>query len=161
MTRILGIDPGSQATGYGLVSAHRKGSTCLAQGVLRPPRGAALPDRLHAIHQGIVALIEEHQPHHVAVETAFYHRHPRSAIVLGHVRGVILLAARQAELPLEEYAPREVKMAITGSGGAGKDRVAFMVRGLLALRETPASDAADALAVALCHLHRARLGAGR
>ena len=97
----------------------------------------------------------------VAVETAFYHKSARSVLVLGHVRGVVLLAAREAGVTVQEYAPREIKLAVTGSGAATKERVAFMVRAILNLPELPPADAADALATALCHWHRSGLGARR
>jgi crossover junction endodeoxyribonuclease RuvC len=99
----------------------------------------------------------EHAPDVVAVETAFYHKNVKSTLVLGHVRGVILLAAREAGIAVEEYAPREIKVAVTGNGGAGKEQVAFMVRSLLAVSEALPTDAADALAVALCHWNRSRM----
>jgi crossover junction endodeoxyribonuclease RuvC len=104
-------------------------------------------------------VIAEHCPDVMAVETAFYHKSARSTLVLGHVRGVVLLAARESGLPVDEYAPREIKMAVTGSGGAAKEQVAFMVRGLLKLPEIISIDASDALAVAICHWHRSRLPA--
>jgi crossover junction endodeoxyribonuclease RuvC len=157
MTRILGIDPGSQVTGYGLIEAKPGLSRALLSGTLRPRRGLSLPDRLHAIYRDLAAIVAEHEPDVVAVETAFYHKSARSALVLGHVRGVILLAAREAGVTVQEYAPREIKLAVTGSGAATKDRVAFMVRAILALPELPSSDAADALATALCHWHRSGL----
>ena len=100
--------------------------------------------------------MEPHLP-----ETAFYHKNVRSTLVLGHVRGVILLAAEQAGLPVHEYAPREIKMAVTGNGGAPKEQVAFMVRGILRIQETPGLDASDALAVALCHWQRDRVPVSR
>ncbi len=156
MTRILGIDPGSQITGYGFIEFDPGRSRALLFGTLRQRRGVSLPDRLHAIYRDLSALIAEHEPGVVAVETAFYHKNVRSALVLGHVRGVVLLAAREAGLPVQEYAPREIKLAVTGNGNAGKEQVAFMVRGLLGLTETPVFDASDALAAALCHWHRSR-----
>jgi crossover junction endodeoxyribonuclease RuvC len=161
MTRILGIDPGSQITGYGLIEAQPGRSRALLSGTLRPRRGLPLPDRLHAIYRDLTAIVAEHEPDVVAVETAFYHKSARSVLVLGHVRGVVLLAAREAGVTVQEYAPREIKMAVTGSGAATKDRVAFMVRAILNLPELPPADAADALAAALCHWHRSGLGAHR
>ncbi len=156
MTRILGVDPGSQVTGYGFIEAGPGKTQALLYGTLRPGKGLDLPDRLLAIHRDLAALIAEHGPDVVAVETAFYHKSARSTLVLGHVRGVVLLAVRQAALPVEEYAPREIKLSVTGNGGAAKEQVAFMVRGMLGLRDTPPLDASDALAAALCHWHRAR-----
>jgi crossover junction endodeoxyribonuclease RuvC len=148
--RILGIDPGSQATGFGLIETAPGNSRALLYGTIRPPRGLSLPDRLLTIHRDLAAVIAEHEPDVVAVETAFYHKNARSTLVLGHVRGVVLLAG----VPVHEYAPREIKLAVTGNGNASKDQVGFMIRGLLALREIPAADAADALAAALCHVQR-------
>jgi crossover junction endodeoxyribonuclease RuvC len=157
MPRILGIDPGSQVTGYGLVEAGPRGIQPLDFGRVRPGSGLELPDRLLYIHRELTRILASHRPDVVAVETAFYHKNVRSTLVLGHVRGVVILAAREVGLPVAEYAPREIKMAVTGSGDAAKEQVAFMVRGLLGLAETPDADAADALAVALCHWHRERV----
>lgn len=159
MTRILGIDPGSQITGYGLIEVSDRETRCLHADTIRPRRNLDLADRLHFIHRNLRMVIAEHRPDVVAVETAFYHKSARSTLVLGHVRGVILLAARESGLPVDEYAPREIKMAVTGSGGAAKEQVAFMVRGLLKLPELVSMDASDALAVAICHWHRSRIPA--
>lgn len=155
--KILGIDPGSQVLGYGLLEALPGGPQSCDSGTLRPSSTLDLCERLLLIHREIERLLGLHRPDIVAVETAFYHKNARSTLILGHVRGVVLLAARQAGLGVAEYAPREVKMAVTGHGDAAKEQVAFMVRRLLSLSETPSSDAADALAVALCHWHRSRL----
>jgi crossover junction endodeoxyribonuclease RuvC len=167
--KILGIDPGSQSTGYGLIEDTAARRRFLSCGTLRPGVGLALPDRLLEIHRGLRALFSEHAPDVAAVETAFYHKSARSTLVLGHVRGVALLAAREAGVTVVEYAPREIKLSVTGNGAAAKEQVAFLVRALLGLAETPPFDAADALAVALCHAHRAgsarsatpRAGSGR
>ena len=155
--KILGIDPGSQVLGYGLLEALPGGPQSCDSGTLRTSSTLDLCERLLLIHREIERLLGLHRPDIVAVETAFYHKNARSTLILGHVRGVVLLAARQAGLDVAEYAPREVKMAVTGHGDAAKEQVAFMVRRLLGLSETPSSDAADALAVALCHWHRSRL----
>lgn len=159
MTRILGIDPGSQITGYGLIEVGDRKTRCVHADTIKPRRDLDLADRLHFIHKKVALVIAEHCPDVVAVETAFYHKSARSTLVLGHVRGVILLAAREAGLPVDEYAPREIKMAVTGTGSAAKEQVAFMIRGLLEIPDLPAGDASDALAVAICHWHRARLPA--
>ena len=155
--KILGIDPGSQVLGYGLLEALPGGPQSCDSGTLRTSSTLDLCERLLLIHREIERLLGVHRPDIVAGETAFYHKNARSTLILGHVRGVVLLAARQAGLGVAEYAPREVKMAVTGHGDAAKEQVAFMVRRLLGLSETPSSDAADALAVALCHWHRSRL----
>ncbi len=151
MTRILGIDPGSRATGYGIVETgadHR----CLAEGVIRSPKGV-LAERLGRIHAGLAEVIAEYNPDEVAVERVFVHRNADSALKLGHARGAALVACVAAGLPVAEYSPTLVKQSVVGSGGAAKGQVAFMVRALLRLRATPAEDAADALAVAICHAH--------
>ena len=155
--KILGIDPGSQVLGYGILEALPGGPQSCDSGTLRTSSTLDLCERLLLIHRELERLLASHRPDVVAVETAFYHKNARSTLILGHVRGVVLLAARQAGLRVAEYAPREVKMAVTGHGDAAKEQVAFMVRRLLGLTETPVSDAADALAVALCHWHRSRL----
>lgn len=159
--RILGIDPGSQVTGYGVIDGEAALARPVAASVVRPRRGLELADRLLAIHVGVTEVIERFDPTCLAVETAFYQKNVRSAMVLGHVRGVILLAARQAGLPVHEYAPREIKMAVTGNGGAAKEQVSYMVCGMLRLKEAPVLDASDALAVALCHWQRDRVPAIR
>jgi len=159
MTRILGIDPGSRITGYGLIEAGDRSARPLTFDVWKPGRDVELPDRLLEIHSSLSRLLAEQQPDVLVAETAFFHRNPHSTLVLGQVRGVVLLAARQAGVPVEEYAPRQIKRAVTGNGGAAKEQVAFMVRALLGLPELPSPDAADALAVAVCHWQAARVGA--
>jgi crossover junction endodeoxyribonuclease RuvC len=159
MTRILGIDPGSQATGFGLIEVENRTVRPLRFDVWKPGRGRELPDRLHDIHTRLTRFLVEHEVDILVVETAFFHRNPHSTLVLGQVRGVILLAARQAGIPVEEYAPRQIKRAVTGNGGAAKEQVAYMVKALLGLPELPAPDAADALAVAVCHWQAAGAGA--
>jgi crossover junction endodeoxyribonuclease RuvC len=159
MTRILGVDPGSLITGYGFVDVEHPVPRPVLHGTLKPGRGLDLADRLLTIHRDLSALLAEHAPDVVVVETAFYHKNVRSTLVLGHVRGVVLLAAREAGIPVAEYAPREIKLTVTGNGGAAKEQVSRMVQGLLKLSEPPLPDAADALAVALCHWNRARIKA--
>lgn len=153
---MLGIDPGSHATGWGLVRRDGNRFFSAASGIIRAAAADALPERLIRIHDGLVAVLQRHPVRAVAVETPFFARSARAALVLGHARGVILLAIRQAGAELHEYAPRLVKSAVVGQGGASKEQVQFMVRRLLGLTEDPSADAADALAVALCHHHRAR-----
>jgi crossover junction endodeoxyribonuclease RuvC len=156
---VLGVDPGSLATGYGLVA--RSGTSYAAEthGTLRARPSEPIPARLRTMHHGLLAILREHAPDAVSVETPFVKASVRSALVIGEARGVILLAAAEAGIPVVEYAPLEVKMAVVGSGAASKEQVAFMVRRLLKLDREPAADAADALALALCHLHRIPVGA--
>lgn len=157
--RVLGIDPGSLATGYGLVERHGQRVVHVAHGTLRPPRGAGLPERLAHLHAALAREIERYRPDVAAVERVFAGRSLHSALVLGQARGVALAAAAAAGIPVLEYAPGEIKQAVAGTGAAEKRQVQAMVRRLLELAESPASDAADALAAALCHAHRGPLAA--
>jgi crossover junction endodeoxyribonuclease RuvC len=159
--RILGVDPGSITTGFGVVD-HTGGRLALVdQGCIRGRRDDDLASRLLAIHQGLVEVIGRHGPAAVAVETPFAGLNPRSLIQLAQARGVVLLAARSAGLEIFEYSPRSVKSAIVGYGGAEKEQVAKMVRMLLpgCSGLMLAADAADALAVAICHAHSYRMTA--
>lgn len=157
--RVLGLDPGSRRTGYGLVEKHGNRFTCGTHGTIAPAAKLDLPHRLHAIAARAGELMESERPDVVVIEEAFFHESARSALVLGHVRGALLVAAVQRGIAVAEYSPREIKLSVTGSGAAAKDQVAFMVRRLLALRGALGADASDALAAALCHLQRARLSA--
>ena len=149
--RVLGIDPGTAVTGYGVVVHDGRTPTLLECGVIRTQAKEPLPARLHDIHAGISELIQRHQPDMVAVEDVFYARNVRTTIVLGHARGVILLAAQEAGVRISEFPPAEIKKAITGSGAATKVQVQFMVAKLLRLKSAPQpSDAADGVAAALC-----------
>lgn len=164
---ILGVDPGSRHTGYGAIDSDGRRHRLLEMGVLDPVPTQALPLRLRHIHEQLHALIARLRPHVMAVEDVFHARSVRSALVLGQVRGVVLLAAAQNGLEVRSFAPATVKMQVTGQGQAEKSQVAFMVAHLLSLPAQKAGDAADALAVALCHAHcapppasgRARAGA--
>ena len=153
---VLGVDPGTAATGYGVVERPASGPSRLIEcGVIRPPAKGSLARRLAVIHEEITLLLSRHHPDVLALETAFVAHNARSALVLGQARGVIMLAAAQAGLDVAEYAPRQVKSAVTGAGGATKPQVARMVARLLRLRQAPKpSDAADGVAVALTHLLR-------
>ncbi len=154
--RVLGLDPGSRRTGYGVVEREGNALRGLAHGALTPPAGAALPKRLAFIADGVARLIQDFSPDEVVVEEAFHHEFARSTLVLGHVRGALLVTAAQRDLPIAEYAPRSIKLAVTGNGAASKPQVASMVARLLGFASAPQADAADALAAAICHLQRAR-----
>lgn len=151
---IVGIDPGSSATGYGVVRRSAAGRTSLVEcGVIRPTRGAPLADRICQIFDGVEALLERFDVATVAVESVFHGKNARSALVLGHARGVILLAAARRKLEIAEYTPVAIKKAVVGHGSATKDQVAQLVAERLRLSEPPRpSDAADGVACALCHL---------
>jgi crossover junction endodeoxyribonuclease RuvC len=157
--RILGIDPGSSVTGFGVVERRGSRVAHVAHGTVRAARGAALADRLAKIQIGLAAAIAEHRPQVVVVERIFAGRSARSALVLGHARGVALVTAALAGLSILEYTAPEIKLAVAGTGAAGKRQVQAMVARLLGLTVPPAYDAADALAAALCHAHRSPLAA--
>lgn len=153
MTRILGLDPGSVRTGWGVVELNGQRARGIAAGVIRVPEKDALPARLRRIFEGVSAVIAAHQPQAVAIEDIFFAKYPQAAMILGHARGVALLAAEQAGLPITAYPPAVVKRAIVGNGRAGKPQVAQLVGAMLGLAELPAEDATDALAIALTHLN--------
>ena len=155
--RILGVDPGSVTTGFGVIDYDRGRLSLVDQGSINTPRGAELADRLARIHEGLLAVIARTSPAAAAVETPFAGHNVKSLIQLAHARGVILLAVRSAQLDVFEYAPRSVKSAVVGYGGAEKEQVAKMVRMLLPGCATlkMSADASDALAIAICHAHTA------
>ncbi len=147
---VLGIDPGSRVTGYGLIQVQAQRPAYLASGCIRLG-DAPLEQRLQTIFDSLGELIATHQPTSFAIEQVFVGKNASSALKLGHARGVALLAASRAGLPIAEYTPRAIKQAVTASGAADKQQVQAMVMRLLQLPRAPASDAADALAIALCH----------
>ena len=148
--RVLGVDPGSRITGYGLVEIDAGRTRYVASGCIRT-RNAEFPGRLADIYRGIETLITEYTPTEFAIEEVFLAKNPQSALKLGQARGAAIAAAVAGELPVAEYAARFVKKSIVGTGRASKAQVQLMVRTLLQLDTDPAVDAADALAVAVCH----------
>lgn len=156
MTRVLGLDPGSIRTGWGIVELHGQRARGIAAGVIRVPEKDALPARLRVIFEGVTAVIAAHKPEAVAIEDIFFAKYPQAALILGHARGVALLAAEQAGLSIAAYPPAVVKRAIVGSGRADKSQVAQLVGAVLGLAVLPAEDATDALAIALTHLNLMR-----
>jgi len=152
---VLGVDPGSHATGYGVIATGPV-VRMLGGGVIRAGKGAPLSERLLDIHTELVAVIDRFNPTEMAVEDLFNAKNARSSLILGHARGVILLAGSAAGLAVAEYAPREIKKALTGNGAATKEQVRFMVMRLLCLKDSPALDQSDALAAALAHAGRSR-----
>ena len=151
--RIFGIDPGSRRTGYGCVERIGSRHALVACGSLSGPAAGTFPDRLKSIHAGLAALLAQHRPDCVAIEDIFHARHARSALKLGEARGVALLAASEAAIPVVEYAPAAIKRAVVGYGRAEKHQVQQMIKLLLGLDAPPSPhDVADALAVAICHL---------
>ena len=153
--RVFGIDPGSERTGYGCVESDGRRHRLVLCGAIATAGVPTLGRRLQVIHDGLSALLEECRPDVVAIENLFFATNVRSALTLGHARGVAMLSAVEAGLDLAEYTPTEIKRAVVGYGRAEKAQVGRMVALLLGLERPPAPhDAADALAVALCHLHR-------
>lgn len=152
---MLGVDPGTLVTGYGVVARTHGQTRFLACGTVRNDSARPMPLRLRHIHEELTAVIERFAPNEFAIESAFYGRNAQSALKLGHARGVSLLAAVQHGIPTAEYSPREIKKAVVGNGGASKKQVQYMVKAILRIADSPMlHDASDALAVSLCHLHR-------
>jgi len=157
---VLGIDPGTAHTGFGVVAAAGGRMGALDGGVIATASGEPLERRLATIHARVCELIAQHDPAALAVEQIYFGQNARSAFAVGQARGVVLLAAGAVGVPCFSYTPQAIKLAVCGSGGAAKEQVQRMVAALLALPEPPRPDhAADALAVALCHANRAPLGA--
>jgi crossover junction endodeoxyribonuclease RuvC len=149
--RVLGIDPGTQRTGWGVVERRGTRMQHHGHGLIQPPTDAAIEERLLVIFEGLSAVLVQYEPDAVAVEDVFHGRHAASALKLGQARGVALAAAARAGLAVAAYPPARVKRMITGYGGADKLQVAKMIAAYLGLPEPPRADAADALAIALCH----------
>jgi crossover junction endodeoxyribonuclease RuvC len=155
--RILGIDPGTLRTGWGVVEAAGHRFSLVATGTLKPPPKAPLEERLLVVHRGLEEVLSAHRPASVAVEDIFFAKHANAALKLGHARGVALLAAAQAGLSVTAYPPSLVKRSIVGKGQADKTQVARLVGVILGLQELPGEDATDALAVAITHAQAARV----
>lgn len=151
MERILGIDPSLRGTGFAILEGNVRAARCLHFGVVKNSPKLSVSQCLREIHLALETAIAEYQPTAMAIETTIYVQSYQTAIVLGAARGAALLAAAQRDLPIYEYAPRKIKQAVVGRGGAQKDQVAFMVRALTGLTVTPPPDAADAIAIALTH----------
>ena len=162
MSIIIGIDPGSRVTGYGLVEKRGSGIVYIGSGVIRLRASDPMPERLASIKRGLDEVLREYQPAAMAVEDIFVSKNPKSALKLGQARGVAILAAAEAGIEVFEYAPREVKGSVTGTGSAHKSQVGAMIVRLLRTDHEPAcEDETDALAVAFCHALRAGSPAGR
>lgn len=151
--RVLGIDPGSQVTGYGVVEKARSGLCHVVHGEIRPGKGASLSSCLQTICDSLQEVIRQSVPHALAIEEIFYGKNVKSLIRQGQVRGVAILAGKHMGIPVYEYSPLEIKKAIVGYGRAEKGQVQMMAKAILKLPELPPPDAADALAVAICHIN--------
>jgi crossover junction endodeoxyribonuclease RuvC len=155
--RILGIDPGSRITGYGVIEASVNNTRLVDRGTVRTAAGDHTR-RLKQIFQGLGQVVRQYQPQEIAIERVFMHRNPDSALKLGQARSAALCATFEAAVPIFEYAARQVKQSVVGNGGADKSQIQHMVKLLLSIRDELQADAADALAVALCHAFRRRTG---
>jgi crossover junction endodeoxyribonuclease RuvC len=153
---VIGIDPGSRATGWGIVRPEGRGLVLVGCGVIRPPAGLDLAGRMMTLSERLGSIIEEHRPQEAAIEDVFVSNNPRSALKLGQARGAALAAVASRRIAVAAYSPASVKRAVTGSGRADKRQVARMVQSILGLDRSPAQDAADALAVAICHARSLR-----
>lgn len=152
--RILGIDPGSTVTGFGILEFNHGRLALVAAGALRPGRVGSLPERLRFVADGMRDILRENSPEGVSIERVFHHANVHSALVLAHIRGALMLEVARAGIPLHEYTALQVKKALVGNGHAGKDQVRAMVLRLLGVRTLPSPhDVSDALAVAICHAH--------
>ena len=155
--RIIGIDPGSRITGYGVVEKRGTSFVHVDNGCLTTRPGDSMAERLGQIYRGLLEIFEKYRPEAAAIEEVFFAKNVASSIKLGEARGIALLSSVQARVPVFEYATREVKQAITGYGQATKEQVQKMVKGVLRLPEVAQEDASDALAVAICHLQSYKL----
>jgi crossover junction endodeoxyribonuclease RuvC len=156
--RVLGIDPGTMVTGFGVVDDIRGKLSSVSYGTIEGRRKDSFPDRLKMMFDGLNKTIEDYKPEQIALESAFYGKNVKAAIKIGEARGVAILCSALAGIPLYEYAPTEVKRAVVGIGNAQKVQVSKMVKIILSLSEVPEKyDATDALAIAICHCHRMKL----
>lgn len=153
MALILGIDPGSRKTGFGLINQHGTRMEYVSSGVIRVHKEPTLPDRLDLIYSSVGEIIEQFSPACMAIEQVFMGRGPDSALKLGQARGAAIIAGTQAKIEIYEYAARKVKQSVAGNGNADKDQIGYMVKSILKLPGVPQEDAADALAIALCHAY--------
>lgn len=153
MTIILGIDPGSRITGYGIIRDVNRKLDYIDSGCIRTTTDGELSEKLLEIYNGICQLMDHYSPAEVAIEQVFMHQNPNSALKLGHARGVAMVAAASHRVKVSEYSARAIKQTVVGYGAAEKDQVSHMVVSLLSLNSAPQRDAADALAIAICHSH--------
>jgi|TARA_B100000035_G_C20732296_1_gene436016 crossover junction endodeoxyribonuclease RuvC len=155
LRKIIGIDPGIEVTGYGIIESDGHDHRAVKFGTVLPPGGKPLYERLSYLYDDLKKIIEENSPNEMAVEEAFFSKNARTALVLGQARGVILLAGAHQDIQCFEYSPRKIKMSVVGNGNASKEQVQYMVKSLLSLPDTPLKlDITDALATALCHLNQ-------
>jgi len=150
---VLGVDPGSLVTGYGLIEKDLNQMTCIQVGVINPPSKAPFCERIHHIFQSMLDIMSDYQPQELAIEDIFFAKNVKSSLKLGHARGAVLVAAVESGLKIFEYSPLEIKKSTVGYGRASKEQVRSMVKTILNLKSEPLLDASDALATAICHLN--------
>jgi crossover junction endodeoxyribonuclease RuvC len=153
---VLGVDPGSKVTGYGLVEKTQKELTCIHAGYIALPGKIPFHDKIHKIFQAMVEIMHDYRPQEMAVEDLFYAKNVKSSLKLAHARGAVLVAGVECGVRIFEYTPLEIKKAVVGYGRASKEQVRSMVRVILKLKATPGLDTSDALATAICHLNWSR-----
>jgi crossover junction endodeoxyribonuclease RuvC len=154
---ILGVDPGTIITGYGIIDAGKNSFTHVVNGSIKLASAKCLPEKLEIIYDILTTVIRQYKPDEFAIETAFYGRNVQSALKIGYARGAAILAAVHNKLPASEYSPREVKKSVAGTGAASKEQVSYMIKSILSLKtQIEKMDESDALAVALCHAFRMR-----
>lgn len=152
---LLGIDPGSAVTGFGIIRQTGSKLELIDFGIIRTKKNDTLAQKLKTIYDGVVEIIEKSKPDQMAIENVFYSENIRTALVIGHARGVAMLAAINRQIPVAEYSPREIKQSVVGNGAAAKEQVSYMVKKILNLKGTPQpADASDALGIAICHYNR-------
>ena len=156
--RVLGIDPGIRTTGFSIIDSRSNSLSLIAYGTIRPKTNDTIPNRLNHIFIEINNILDKFSPDIFSIEDMFYSKNVKSAMILGQARGVMIIAAAQADIPIFEYAPRKVKMSVCGNGAASKEQVLYMVTNLLNLKDPPSPmDVSDAMAVAICCLNQIRI----
>ncbi len=156
---VLGIDPGSRVTGFGLVEKDRAGMRCIRSGIIRLPVEAPFYERIHRIYRSMTEIMNQHRPDQLAIEDCFFAKNVKSSLKIGHARGAVLIAAVECGLEIYEYSPLEIKKAVAGYGSASKEQLRSMIRWMLKMQSEPPLDASDALATAICHLNWKRFNA--
>jgi len=151
---ILGVDPGSNFTGYSVIKNDKNKLTRITSGVIKLPASKSMSQKLEIIYDSLNEIIKKHSPDEFVIETAFYGKNVQSTLKIGYVRGVSLLAAAHNKIPVNEYSPREIKKAVVGNGAAAKEQVHYMVMNILNLEEKMKYDETDAIAIALCHIFK-------
>lgn len=151
---IIGIDPGTLVTGFGVVRFHKNKLERLDSGVITLRETTTLPEKLERLYDNIVDIIQLHKPDEMAIEDIFFSRNVKSALKLGHARGVVMLGALHRDIRITEYSAKEMKMAVVGNGNADKEQVRYMVKNLLGINQSMGLDESDALGLAICHAHR-------